>query len=41
MTDSSSETYELAPDIARFYQGKSLQGQPPSLWTLVLSQVTT
>jgi Na+/proline symporter len=41
MTDSSSETYELAPDIARFYQGKSLQGQPPSLWTLILSQVTT
>ncbi|WP_201592548.1 hypothetical protein [Psychrobacter sp. Pi2-51] len=41
MTDSSSETCELAPDIARFYQGKSLQGQPPSLWTLVLSQVTT
>ena len=41
MTDSPSETYELAPDIARFYQGKSLQGQPPSLWTLVLSQVTT
>ncbi|CAM3466053.1 sodium:solute symporter [Psychrobacter glaciei] len=41
MTDSSSETCELAPDIAKFYQGKSLQGQPPSLWTLVLSQVTT
>ena len=41
MTDFSSETCELAPDIAKFYQGKSLQGQPPSLWTLVLSQVTT
>lgn len=41
MNDSSSETCELAPDIARFYKGKSLQGQPPSLWTLVLSQVTT
>ncbi len=32
---------ELTPEVASFYQGKSLQGQAPGLWVLVLSQVTT
>ena len=32
---------ELTPEVASFYQGKSRQGHAPSLWTLVLSQVTT
>lgn len=41
MSDSVSKTSEIPPDIASFYQGKSREGHAPSLWTLVLSQVTT
>ncbi len=44
--DSSSNntilnTAEFTSEVASFYQGKSSEGLAPSLWTLVLSQVTT
>ncbi len=41
MTDSPTNSTKFAPDIASFYQGTSREGLAPSLWTLVLSQVTT
>lgn len=41
MSKSLFELTKLPSDVASFYQGKSHAGHAPSLWTLVLSQVTT